>query len=45
MKIIKRYVNQKTGEEVSVYPWTDTEIKIKVQGEDWLELFEGSSHE
>jgi len=40
--IVKKYRNQKTNEEVNVYPWTSAKIKIKVQGEDWLELFEGS---
>jgi hypothetical protein len=39
-QIIKKYYNVKTNEEITIYPWTETKIKIKVHGQDWLEMFE-----
>lgn len=36
---MKKYKNEKTGEVVTVYPWSSTEIKIKVNGKDWLQEF------
>jgi len=41
-QITRKYYNRETQEEVVIYPWTETKIRIKVQGEDWVELFEES---
>lgn len=38
--LTKKYKNMITGDEVIVYPWSSKEIKIKVEGKDYLQLFE-----
>lgn len=38
--ITKKYMNVITGEEIVVYPWTSKDIKIKVEGKDYIQMFE-----
>lgn len=38
--LAKKYKNVITGEEIIVYPWTSKDIKVKVEGKEYTQLFE-----
>lgn len=40
--LTKKYLNVITGQEIIVYPWSSKDIKVKVEGKEFIQLFEES---